>query len=120
MVLTTDLPEPFCGGGVVFTCTGTAIATVLSWRLDGSEIGSYTFQFENTCPCDIDLLSSLGGMLQVVNATSSLEASNSIDIISTLSIPNVTQLNGSSLHCQDNFRGMSNSITIETTPLGKS
>ena len=76
---------------------------------------SYTFQFSHTYLYDLE--SGIPGVeIRVANAT--IVDGNSIDVISTLTVMNVSILNGSSLQCKDNFGVSSAIINITAVSLG--
>ena len=84
---------------------------------DTAVLASYLFQQSYTYPYDLE--SSIPGVtVQVVSATLSA-INNSITVISTLTVMNVSILNGSSLHCADNAGASSATINITTVLLGK-
>ena len=106
----------FCDGPTVFTCVGNSISTSFGWILnDTAELTLYTFEPFHTYPYDLESITS-GVRIQVANAT--LSGVNSLNVISTLTVMSVSVLNGSSLHCADNFGASSATINITTVSLG--
>ena len=120
LVLTSDPSSssgPFCGGPVVFTCTATDISIILEWQLNGSVISDYRFVPGQDFPQNVSLRSQAPAVtVQVTNATG-IAGTSSANIISTLSVSNVSILNGFSLHCQDGLFVPSNTKDIVVTRL---
>ena len=114
-VLTSDSPGPFCQGPVVFTCNATNIAVVLHWVMDDVRISSYTFNPMDTYPLNLTVTSSLPAWIQVTSASFNVYT---INVVSTLSISDVSVLNGSSLHCEDQLFVESNSTDVNVIAQG--
>ena len=99
-----------------FTCVGTATGILFHWTLDGVRISTYVFDFGHEFPRDLFVRStSLIDSIQIVNA--SLVGSG-INIVSTLSVSDVSILNGSSLLCQDTLGHESNAIAFNVIVKG--
>ena len=109
--------EPYCPGPVLFTCNATDISAVLRWELNDNSIGEYTFDQTDRYPLDLTVTSPLIDSIQVISATRD-ENSNSLDIISTLRVSNVSVLNGTSVHCEDSLGRESNEAIISVVSLG--
>ena len=105
--------EPFCPGPAQFTCRGIRTGIILDWTLNGVRISTYTFSRRNEFPQNLTLINtSLDINIQLVNASTNSQDPNSINSISTLSVSDVSILNGSSLQCQDSQEHESNAVTI--------
>ena len=117
LVLTSvpSSPEPYCPGPVLFTCNATDIAIILHWELNNNIIGEYAFNLMDIYPLDVTVTSPLIHSIQVISATVNV---NSLDIISTLRVSDVSVLNGSSIHCEDSLGRESNKASISVASLG--
>ena len=107
----SSVPGTFCPGPVQFTCVGIATSVILEWTLEGVRIGTYIFHFEDEFPQDLSVMwTSLQiDSIQIVNAS---QVGLGINIVSTLSVSDVSILNGSSLQCQDGLGHESNAIVF--------
>lgn len=99
----------YCPGQVVFTCNATDISVVVRWKLDNSRIGEYTFDPSVNYPLNLNFTSPVIDSIQVINATVD---GNSLDVISNLSVSNISALNGSSLCCEDTLQRKSNPVYV--------
>ena len=66
--------------------------------MDGSEIAVYVFQSTDEFPLLLNLNSTLDGLMAIV--TSASRNISDTDITSTLSVNDVTVLNGATLECE--------------------
>ena len=107
--------EPYCPGPVLFTCSATDIAPTHCWKLNDTSIGEYSFSFTYQYPLDLTVTSPLIDSIKVISAT--LDG-NSLDIISTLRVSDVSVLNGSAIHCEDLVQRESNEANISVVSLG--
>ena len=109
---------PFCQGHVQFTCTGTELPDVLNWVLNDTVIATYSFAPTHTFPFPFDPVPSSSSFPPgvVINATGAARIlnTNSININTTLDVSNVSDLNRSSLYCEDSIMvTRSNVLDIE-------
>ena len=112
--------EPFCPGPVVFTCNGTGISVVLNWKLNGNTISMYTFRTSHVFPQSLAVLSPSHQIDSVQVVSAAVQAgSNGLDIVSTLSVTDVSILNGTSLQCADQLLRESNVINVVVIARGK-
>ena len=102
---------------MVFICKGTEIAIVFEWQLNNSNIVQYTFNDSHSFPrsVPVDSLSYPGVEIQIVDAT---RTGSLINICSTLTVNDISLLNGSSLHCADVIGNPNRMIDILVEPLG--
>ena len=102
---------------MVFICKGTEVAIVFQWQLNNSNIVQYTFNDSHTFPrsVPVDSISYPGVEIQIVDATVN---GSLIDICSTLTVNDISLLNGSSLHCVDATGNPNRTIDILVEPLG--
>ena len=119
-----SLSQPVCQGRVVFTCTGIAVPSAFSWELNNSDISSFTFDIDPSImyPLELPVIPSLamdGVVMRVVNATVNSLVPNSIDVISTLNVSDLSVLEGLPLHCQGSFGRRSNTIITEAAYIGE-
>lgn len=118
-----SLLRPIClGERVVFTCMGTDVPTGFNWLLNGSTISSFSFVSDPplSYPLELSLMPPLPGVvMEVISAAINSIEGNSIDIVSTLNVSDVSSLKGLFLHCQGSFGRRSNEIDTEATYLGE-
>ena len=98
----------FCPGPAVFTCnaTMTSIEGVLYWSLSNIRISEYSFNSRDRYPLNLTLTSPNNihiNLIQVVSASVTQNRSI-IEVVSTLSVSDVSVLNRMSLHCEDRFQ----------------
>ena len=110
----------FCGGPVVFTCRGIDISIVQEWRLNNDTVISvYAFDFTHTFPRNVTLMPQAPAVKVQITDASGMVGSTSVNTTSTLSVSDVSILNGSFLHCQDRVLTRSNTKDIVVNSLCK-
>ena len=107
--------ETFCPGQMVFTCTATDISVLFRWELDDISICSYAYRSTHVYPLNLTVSSALIDSIQIISATVD---GNSLDLVSTLRVSDLSVLNGSSLHCEDALQRESNAIDIVVSSIG--
>ena len=100
-----SLTSPFynnCPGPVNFTCVGTEITPTLFWFVNGSQVAVYGHSSRVDLPVDLHINSPLDGVTAVVTEVDPT-TNNLFNITSifSVSVSDVTVLNGSSLQCGD-------------------
>ena len=106
----------FCPGPEQFTCSGTETAILFYWTLNGVRISTYLYDTGHEFPRNLTLMdTSLPIEIQVVNAS---QIGLGINIVSTLTVSDVSNLNGASLQCQDALDRESNVINVTVTVKG--
>ena len=107
---------------MVFTFTGIAVPSTFSWQLDNSTISSFAFANDPSIsyPLERPIMPPLPGVvMKVVNVTVNSLSSNSIDVVSTLNVSDLSVLEGLPLHCQGSFGRRSNTIVTEAAYIGE-
>ena len=107
--------EPYCPGPVLFTCNATDIAAVLHWELNDTNIGGYIFNPMDRYPLNLTVTSPLINSIQVTSATVD---GYSFSIISTLRVSDVSVLNRSCIHCEDQLGRESNKENVSVVSPG--
>ena len=127
-ILTSEpsLSQPVCQGSlrVIFTCTGIDVPSVISWQLNNATISSFAYADTRDAsisyPLERPIMPPLPGVvMKVVTATVNSLSSNSIDVVSTLNISDLSVLEGLPLHCQGSFGRRSNTIDTEADYIGE-
>ena len=95
----------------MFTCTGTGTSIILEWQLNDSVISIYIFEFAHIFPQSVPLTPQAPAVvIQIISAH--INVGSTVNIVSTLSVSDVTIVNGSSLYCED---GLTRSNTKDIT-----
>ena len=98
---------------------GTELDNSVSWLVNGSSVGSYEYQSNDTYPQDLSVDPSLDGVTAIVSsASTNPSVTNRIDVLSTLSVSDVSILDKTALHCQDASGDTSETINIQIGLLG--
>ena len=117
-LVVTSVPsssEPYCPGPVLFICNATDIINI-NWELNDTSIGEYRFSIMDRYPLNLTVTSPLIDSIQVISAT--ILYVNSFDIVSTLRVSDVSVLNGSSIHCEDQLGRESNEAIVTVVSPG--
>ena len=108
----------YCPGPVTFTCVGIEI-TGLFLLVNGSTVASYSFRVGDTFPLPLEVDPPLDGvMAEITSASFNQPGAVTIDIISELSVSDVSILNGASLQCET-AQTRSNMLRIDVDALSK-
>ena len=118
----TSQPETtgrFCPGPVTFTCVGTEVNSSVSWLVNGSSVVTYEYQSNDTYPLIPSVDPSLDGVIATVSsASTNPSVTNRFNVISTLSVSDVSILDKTALHCQDASGDTSETLDIQIGLLG--
>ena len=92
-------------------------SVLLEWTLDDVVISTYIFMSGHDFPRNLTVMMTALQIdsIQVVNAS---QVGLGINIVSTLSVSDVSILNGSSLQCRDSLNHESNVIDVVVTLKG--
>ena len=91
----------------------------MSWLVNGSSVVTYQYQPTYMYPLSLNFDSSLDGATATVyNATTNPSVTNTFDVISTLSVSDVSTLDKATLQCQDISGASSEILNIQIGLLG--
>ena len=83
----------------MFTCTGTEVSIILEWQLNNcSVISEYRYNFSHTFPRSVPLMPGAPAVVVPITNVNVTIGSPSVNIVC---VSDVSILNGSSLHRQD-------------------
>lgn len=100
----STLSGEFCTGPAIFTCVGNEIKPNLFWEVNGIPIASYAFRISHMFPYPLRVNSPFGqnGVeAEIINAVAAPNVTSTYNIISELTVNNVSVLNSSSIGCAE-------------------
>ena len=102
----------FCPGTVQFTCTGTNVAAVLEWKINGSIVTSHVFRLDDKFPLVVPPKPSAPEGFKVTILAAILIDDYRVNITSVLR-GNVADLRGSTVYCADPITSSNEQYCVE-------
>ena len=99
---------------------GTEVDSSVSWLVNGSSVATYQYQSTDVYPLVLTSTVDPSSTTTVSSASTNPSVTNTFDVVSTLSVSDVSILDKATLHCQDASGSVSDPLNIQIGPLGMS